>query len=293
MPFSMTGYGRFRLEDCSNFNITAEIRSVNHRFLDLSIRLPKNLSWLEESLTKIIKPLFQRGKIDLYVSIEHNTDDRYCRLEVDRGLLTEYLAQFKQIKTQFKLPGRIRMEQLFMIPDLFIKREEVDEEALKQAACSVVQGAAQELLLMRQKEGEIIAADLKKRINKLDQTIKEIQELASELPTLCQEKLHKVVSELLGEVEIDEHRLAAEVLFHVERSSITEEIVRFKSHLEQFQSTLLATGSIGRKLDFITQELHREINTIASKTADMSISRYIVDIKTEIEKIREQVQNIE
>ena len=285
MPFSMTGYGRFRLEDCSNFNITAEIRSVNHRFLDLSIRLPKNLSWLEESLTKIIKPLFQRGKIDLYVSIEHNTDDR--------GLLTEYLAQFKQIKTQFKLPGRIRMEQLFMIPDLFIKREEVDEEALKQAACSVVQGAAQELLLMRQKEGEIIAADLKKRINKLDQKIKEIQELASELPTLCQEKLHKVVSELLGEVEIDEHRLAAEVLFHVERSSITEEIVRFKSHLEQFQSTLLATGSIGRKLDFITQELHREINTIASKTADMSISGYIVDIKSEIEKIREQVQNIE
>lgn len=293
MPFSMTGYGRFKLEDYSGYNITVEIRSVNHRFLDLSLRLPKNHSWLEESLTKVIKPLFQRGKIDVFVLVENHTTDHYAQLMVNWDLLTAYLQQLKQIKTKFKLSGKIRMEQLLMIPELFVENEEVNEEALKQAVCQAVQSATDELLQMRRKEGEIIATDLNARLGKLTQKIGEIEELASDLHSIYQERLQKAARDLLGEVEVDEHHLATEVLFYVERSAITEEIVRFKSHLAQFRSTLLATGSIGRKLDFITQELHREINTIAAKTTDISISQYIVDMKTEIEKIREQVQNIE
>ena len=294
MPCSMTGYGRFCLEDHnSNYTVTAEMRSVNHRFLDLSIHLPKNYSWLEADLIKILKLYFQRGKIDLYVSIENVADHNHWQLEFNRELLVGYLKNFKQIKNEFKLSGKIRMEQLLLIPELFVIKENIDEEAIKKAVLKAAQGAAEELLLMREKEGEIITSDLIKRITFLQETIGKIQELASGLPNLYREKLSQNIKEVLGEVEIDENRLATEVLFYVDRSSITEEIVRFKSHLEQFLSTLSTKGSIGRKLNFITQELHREANTIASKTVDLSISEYIVDIKTEIEKIREQVQNIE
>jgi len=180
-----------------------------------------------------------------------------------------------------------------MFPDLFSIKEEFNEEALQQAVCKALQGAAEALLQMRRKEGEMIVADLMERLELLTKNIEEIQEIASDLPRIYQEKLQIAARELLGEIEVDEQKLATEVLFYVERSAITEEIVRFKSHLAQFRSTLQASGPVGRKLDFITQELYREINTIAAKTTELSISQYIVDMKTEIEKIREQVQNIE
>lgn len=293
MPFSMTGFGRFKSENNLNYLITVEIRSVNHRFLDLSVRLPKNYSWLEEGIVKLVRPLLQRGKIDLYVAIEERPDNYNCKLEIDRSLLAEYLRESELIRKEFRIPGKIRMEQLLLIPDLFVKKAEVNEEALEKAVGQAVQGAVQQLLAMRKREGETIAADLKERIYRLQQTIDEIAALASELPKLYREKLTQAVNDLLAEVEIDEHRLAMEVLFYVERSSITEEITRFKSHLEQFLSTLSTPGPIGKKLDFIAQELHREINTIAAKTSEYSISRYIVEVKSEIENIREQVQNIE
>jgi len=293
MPFSMTGYGRYKLEDDSGFNITVEIKSVNHRFLDLSFRLPKNYLWLEESLGKVIKPYFQRGRIDVFVAIEKQSTGQSAQLTVNQALLASYLRHFKQLKKEFKLPGKIRLEQLFMFPDLFSIKEEFNEEALQQAVCKALQGAAEALLQMRRKEGEMIVADLMERLELLTKNIEEIQEIASDLPRIYQEKLQIAARELLGEIEVDEQKLATEVLFYVERSAITEEIVRFKSHLAQFRSTLQASGPVGRKLDFITQELYREINTIAAKTTELSISQYIVDMKTEIEKIREQVQNIE
>ena len=293
MPFSMTGYGRFRLEDDPSYIITVEIRSVNHRFFDVSIRLPKNYSWLEEKIVKQIKPLLQRGKVDLFIAIEERPKNPHCRLEIDQRLLADYLHEVKRVQKQFRLPGKIGMEQVLLIPDLFVKKEEVNEEALENAVVQAVQGAAERLLAMRKKEGEIIAADLKARIHRLEQAIADIEGLASELPSIYQEKLTKVVNELLGKVDWDEHRLAMEVLFYVERSSITEEITRFKSHLEQFLSTINTQGPIGKKLDFIAQELHREINTIAAKTTELSVSRYIVEVKSEVENIREQVQNIE
>jgi len=289
----MTGYGRYKLEDDSGFNITVEIKSVNHRFLDLSFRLPKNYLWLEESLGKVIKPYFQRGRIDVFVAIEKQSTGQSAQLTVNQALLASYLRHFKQLKKEFKLPGKIRLEQLFMFPDLFSIKEEFNEEALQQAVCKALQGAAEALLQMRRKEGEMIVADLMERLELLTKNIEEIQEIASDLPRIYQEKLQIAARELLGEIEVDEQKLATEVLFYVERSAITEEIVRFKSHLAQFRSTLQASGPVGRKLDFITQELYREINTIAAKTTELSISQYIVDMKTEIEKIREQVQNIE
>lgn len=293
MPCSMTGFGRFKLENDPYYLITAEIRSVNHRFFDLSVRLPKNYSWLEQKIVQQVRPFLQRGKIDLCLVIEERPENRNCRLEIDQSLLAAYLREFELIRKQFRIPGKIRMEQLFCLPELFVKKAEVQEEALERAVGQAVSGAVQQLLAMRKREGENIAVDLKARIDRLQQAIEEIAALASELPNLYREKLTKSVKDLLAEVEIDEHRLAMEVLFYVERSSITEEITRFKSHLEQFSSTLNTSGPIGKKLDFIAQELHREINTIAAKTSEYSISRYIVEVKSEIENIREQVQNIE
>jgi uncharacterized protein (TIGR00255 family) len=289
----MTGYGRFKLEDDPNYLITVEIRSVNHRYFDLSVRLPKNYSWLEESITKRIRPLIKRGKIDLYMNIEERPENHSCRLEIDQRLLADYLRESALLRKRFGIPGKLRMEQLLLIPDLFVKKAEVNEEALEQAMGQAVEGAVQQLLSMRKREGETIAADLEARIYRLKQTIGEIEALAGELPNLYREKLTKAVNELLAEVEIDEHRLTMEVLFYIERSSIAEEITRFKSHLEQFLSTLKASGPIGKKLDFISQELLREINTIAAKSSEYSISHYIVEVKSEIENIREQVQNIE
>ncbi|HEY8392319.1 MAG TPA: YicC/YloC family endoribonuclease [Capillibacterium sp.] len=293
MPYSMTGFGRFKLENDPNYLITAEIRSVNHRFFDLSVRLPKNYTWLEQSIVQQVRPLLQRGKIDLSLVIEERPDYQNCRLEIDQALLAAYLREFELIRRKFRIPGKIRMEQLFFIPDLFIKKAGADEEALEKAVGQAVYGAVQQLLAMRKREGENIAADLKARIHHLQQTIGEIAALASGLPAFYREKLTQTLKNLLAEVEIDEHRLAMEVLFYVERSSITEEITRFKSHLEQFLSTLDTSGPVGKKLDFIAQELHREINTIAAKTSEYSISQYIVEVKSEIENIREQVQNIE
>mgnify|MGYP002410917237 FL=1 len=149
----MTGYGRFCLEGHdSNYTVTAEMRSVNHRFLDLSIHLPKNYSWFEADLIKILKTHFQRGKIDLSIIIENMADNNHCQLEINRDLLVEYLRNFKQIKKEFKLSGQIRMEQLLLIPGLFVVKEKVDEEAIKKAVFKATQGAARELLLMREKE---------------------------------------------------------------------------------------------------------------------------------------------
>lgn len=293
MPFSMTGYGRFKLEDDPNYLVSVEARSVNHRFFDLTVRLPKNYSWLEESINKQVRPVIQRGKLDLYVAIEERPENRSCRLAIDRKVLADYLHEVNQVRKEFRIPGKIGIEQILQIPDLFVKKEEVNEEALEKAVVNAVQGAVQQLLAMRQREGENLAADLKTRIQRLSQTIEEIERLAATLPNLYREKLTKAVHDILAEVEFDEHRLAMEVLFYVERSSITEELTRFKSHLEQFLSTLMVTGAIGKKLDFICQELNREINTIAAKTSELSISRYIVEVKSEIENIREQVQNIE
>lgn len=293
MPYSMTGYGRFKLEDDPNYLVSVEARSVNHRFFDLSVRLPKNYSWLEESINKQVRPLIRRGKIDLYVAIEERPENCSCRLAIDRKVLADYLRELNQVRKEFRLAGKVGIEQILQIPDLFVKKEEINEEALEKAVLTAVEGAVQQLLAMRRREGENLAADLKERIQRLGQMIGEIERAAAALPDLYREKLTKAAHDLLADVEIDEHRLAMEVLFYVERSSITEELTRFKSHLEQFLSTLEDPGSIGKTLDFICQELNREINTIAAKASELTISRYIVEVKSEIENIREQVQNIE
>lgn len=295
MPFSMTGYGR-SLDKQGDYTVTIELRSVNHRFLDISFRLPKNYLWLEEHCAKVLKGFFSRGKIDVFVQIKKNTGEAESCVTLNKSLLREYLSSLKHIKREYKIPGRIRLADLLRIPDLFIYAEqEEDQETIKEVVLRGMEQAARELLAMREKEGEIIFGDLAKRIAKLEREIEKIASIAHELPGLYREKITQRLQELSPEAMevIDEHRLAAEILLYVDRSDITEEIVRFRSHLRQFADTLKMTEPIGRKLDFLTQELHREANTIASKSSELTISHNVVEIKAEIEKIREQVQNIE
>lgn len=293
MLFSMTGYGRGSAENNQQI-VSSEIRSVNHRFLDISVRLPKNYIWLEESCVRTLKSLFGRGRLDCFIQIRQKPEVNLGEVRINQGLLREYLRSFKEIKRMYRLPGRLRLEHLLTIPELFISVEpEEDRETLEALVSSALQKAAQELLEMRKREGEIISGDLISRVETLGREISGIEKVAQELPAIYRRKITKLLNEVIGENSYDENRLSTEVVLYAERSTITEEIVRFKSHLEQFKATMELREPIGRKLDFLTQELHREINTIASKTSDLTISHHVVEIKTEIEKIREQIQNIE
>lgn len=295
MPFSMTGYGRC-LDKQGDYTVIIELRSVNHRFLDIYFHLPKNYLWLEEHCAKLLKKFFNRGKIDVYIQLKKNSGEAESCVTLNKALLREYLSSLEQIKREYKIPGRIHLEDLLRIPDLFVCAEpEENREKVKEVVLRGLEQAAQELLAMREKEGEIISGDLTKRIAKLKEEIEQIASVAHELPGLYRDKIIQRLQELSPEATevIDEHRLAAEILLYVDRSAITEEIVRFRSHLRQFADTLKLAEPIGRKLDFLTQELHREANTIAAKSTELTISHNVVEIKAEIEKIREQVQNIE
>lgn len=294
MPFSMTGYGRYFTED-ELYRLTVEIRSVNHRFLDISVRLPKKYLWLEFECMRVLKGLFRRGKIEVHIQLDPKPEASTAKVVVDENLLRQYLDQLRLVKQRFRLPGRLRVEHLLLIREHFFMVEagENRQTLLEETVILGVKEAARRLLEMRQREGATITEDLQRRIQSLQEQIGEIERIAPELPGVYREKILNTIKEYANEVIIDENRLAAEVLYYTERMSITEEIVRFKSHLEQFSAALSLKIPVGRKLDFITQELLREINTIGSKTSDLSISRQVVEIKTEIESIKEQVQNIE
>lgn len=294
MPFSMTGYGRYFTED-DLFRLTVEIRSVNHRFLDISVRLPKKCLWLEYECMRVLKGLFRRGKIEVHIQLEPKPEASTAKVVVDENLLRQYLDQLAQVKRRLGLPGRLRVEHLLSIPDHFflVEAEENRQTLVEEMVLSGVKEAARQLREMREREGAAIAADLERRIQSLQGQIGEIEKIAPELPGVYREKILNTIKEYVSEAMIDENRLAAEILYYTERMSITEEIVRFKSHLDQFTAALSQQVPVGRKLDFISQELLREINTIGSKTSDLAISRQVVEMKTEIENIREQVQNIE
>ncbi len=294
MPFSMTGYGRYSTEDAF-YKAEVEIRSLNHRFLDISVRLPSKYLWLEVECTQVLKEFFQRGKVEARVQLAPKPEAAAPKVVLMEDLVRQYLDRLNEAKKRFRLAGRPRIEHLLMIPGGFFLAEsgEDDEKALGDLVLTAVKEAARRLLAMREKEGAALASDLAHRVQILQERIDEVQAVAGDLPALYREKLTGRLQELANEAVIDENRLATEVVYYAERADITEEITRFKSHLQQFSATLSLAGPIGRKLDFLSQELLREVNTIASKASDLSISRQVVDIKTEIDKIKEQVQNIE
>lgn len=290
---SMTAYGRgeFCLGDTL---IIAEIRSYNNRYRDIVLRIPKSFQFFEREIRSIISSKIKRGRIEASVQIENNGEDSQYSLELNVPLVKSYFKIFKQLAGEFGLNQEIRIESFCQMKDvILVKPQEMDLDKISPGLQEVLAQTLSSLDEMRVREGEAIEADFEKRLNLLEQYIIEIEghypDLIEEYHTRLKDKIHH----LLNDIAIDESRLAQEAAFFAEKSDITEEIVRIGSHLNQFREYLLVDDAVGRRLDFLVQEINREINTLGSKTANSSISRVVVEMKAELEKIREQIQNVE
>ena len=293
MAISMTGFGRGEYKD-DNYQFIVECKTINHKYADINIRLPRKLSFLEDKARILIKDYVKRGRVDLYIKLDLlGSED--VNLKFDEELATQYVSILKQIKDKFDLVDDISVMNIAKFPDV-IKTEEKedDEDKLWSMLKIALENALLKLKEMRSEEGKKLAEDIQSRCNLLKNYIEEIEKYSYNVVIDYKEKLKSRISDILEDPSIiDENRLAQEVAIYADKCSITEEIVRFKSHIEQLKNTVIKNESIGRKIDFLIQEMNRETNTIGSKANNLGITNLVVDIKTELENIREQVQNIE
>jgi uncharacterized protein (TIGR00255 family) len=290
---SMTAYGRGEMQQ-EDVIFIAEIKSVNNRFRDIILRMPKTYQILDKDLRAIISSRIRRGRVEVSVQMENNGVEDPYKLELNVPLVNSYFKIFEQIREQFGLNKEIRLESLCQMKDVILyKPEAVDIDRMRPGFQEVVTLALDSLDLMRTKEGEAIESDLLKRLDMLEGYVNEVEERAPHLVEEYRNRLRDNVSHMLNDLTVDESRLAQEVAFFAERSDITEEIVRFRSHLKQFREYLLIDEALGRRLDFLIQEMNREVNTLGSKASESRISRIVVEMKAELEKLREQVQNVE
>ena len=290
---SMTGFGRSEVVTDER-KITIELKSVNHRYLDLSIKMPKKLSFLEGSIRNLMKTYIQRGKVDVYITYEDYTINNGT-LKYNKELAAEYIACLKQIQQDFDLDYDIKVSTLSRYPDILTMEEQsVDEEELWSILEPPVREACEKFIQTRTQEGHNLEKDLLEKLDGLDKKVTRIEERSPEVVNAYRTKLEAKVSELLEDTQIDDNRIAAEVILFSDKICNDEETVRLHSHVKNMTKMLTPeTEGIGRKLDFMAQEMNREANTILSKSSDMEISDIAIDLKTEIEKIREQIQNIE
>ena len=292
--FSMTGYGRATAENtlCS---ITIEMKSINNRYLDIYVRMPRQIMRLEEKVKDMIKQKIQRGKLDVFVTLILK-DGVDKKLTLNRRLAEEYITIAREAENQFSLSGGIRTMDLLKFPDVIaVAENEFDEQEILELLNTATRQAVSEMVEMRRKEGQALSKDIFDRCKILSDNILCIESFADTLEEEYQEKLMEKMTALLQKMSqnLDEQRIIQEAAILADKSSITEEIIRFKSHIVQLLDTLEKTEPIGRKLDFIIQEMNREVNTIGSKSDKIDILDKVVMLKSELEKIREQVQNIE
>lgn len=290
---SMTAYGRGEA-DGPNQKWLVELRSLNHRFLELSLNLPKRLWGLEDRLRKLIKSRIPRGRVEMQLTWE-SLGEKALTLKVDPVLARQTAALLQEIRAAGELSEPLRLENLLQFSDLFITKEnqELDLEGTWEAISQAVSRALDALDAMRLTEGVALAADLTASLEAIHREAARIQARAPLLPQLWRDKVSARLAELVGETGVDETRLAQEVAFLAERRDLAEELARLDSHLTQFQETLAAPGPVGRKQEFLLQEMLREANTIGSKAQDLLISQAVLEIKGYLERLREQVQNIE
>lgn len=289
---SMTGFGRCEVEE-SNRKVTVEMKSVNHRYLDVNIKMPKKLSFFESSIRNELKNYVQRGKIDIFITYEDFSENNVC-IKYNKELAGEYLKYLRDMSAEFGLDDDIRVSTLSRYPEVFSMEEQmVDEEEIWKVLSKAIDGAAENFVETRIKEGKNLADDLIAKLDNMLEHVAFIEERSPQLMDEYRRKLEDRVKELLGDANVDENRLLTEVTIFADKVCVDEEIVRLKSHIETTKQTLVDGGSIGRKLDFIAQEMNREANTILSKANDLDISNRGIELKTEIEKVREQIQNIE
>jgi len=288
----MTGYGQGKLiSDDRKF--TVEIRSVNHRYNDINVRLPRTLNYLEDKIRTFIKERVSRGKIDVFVSFETTSKDDF-EVYLNENLLDAYLEQLNIIKNKSTVIDDISVSLLARFPEVIIvNKKEDDKDILWQLLEEALKEAFNNFLAMREKEGENLKEDLLAKLKVCENYLAKIKERSPNLAEEYKNKLEKRLQELLPDHSIDENRLAMEIAIFADHCSIDEEIVRLESHINQFRNILNHEEIVGRKLDFLVQEMNREVNTIGSKANDLQISQSVIELKSEIEKIREQIQNLE
>ena len=288
----MTGYGRGESEKAGKVFI-AEIRSVNNRFREVIVRIPRTLQVLEQEIRSQVASRMRRGRIDVSIQIEREGEE-LIRLELNSPLVTSYLRIMKQLSDEFGLDDRVNPLDLCQLKDVILfKPEDSDPRDLKTGIQQVMAAALDSCDAMRIQEGRSIEEDFKKRILLVRRYLDEIEARTGLVVEDYRRKLHEKIQLLGNGITLDEGRLVQEVAIHAEKCDITEEISRGRSHLDQFENFLSSEESIGRKLDFLLQEIHREINTMSAKASDASISIEAVEVKAELEKLREQVQNVE
>ena len=292
---SMTGYGRAEAV-LGGRKYVVEIKSLNHRYLELSLRIPANLLPLEMEIKKKINEHLIRGKIDITIRRETYSGIEGSRLlEVNLPLVKNYYDLLIQLKDLFNLKEDITLDMMAGLKDVFIPLETLEDEitVLWEGLAGVLSNAIAALIDMRQKEGEVLGQDLKARLYLINEHLDEIDARAPQIVLEYQKRLVARIRELMDGMVIDESRLSQEVAIMAEKSDITEEIVRFRSHIKQFFEMLKSPEAMGRKVDFLIQEMNREVNTIGSKSNDAEVSCHVIEIKSELAKLREQVQNLE
>ncbi len=290
---SMTGYGRGEWQDDGK-KVEVEVKSFNHRYCDVSLRLPRRLNPLETQARNLIRQRISRGRIEVSVQIDESVNPQQ-KLELDLNLAKDYYRALKSLQENLGIPGEVRLEMLSSFRDIFTRKEvETDLEKEWESLQPALEDALRGLEAMRAEEGAKLREDFLGRLEAVSGMVREIEEKAPFSLQACRERLSQRVHELTeGMGGMDENRLAQEVAFLAERCDITEEFVRIRSHLDQFREMLNSSDPVGRKLEFMLQEIGREANTIGSKSIDAGIAQISVGIKSELEKLREQVQNVE
>jgi len=289
---SMTGFGR-----CENvtdeYKLSVEMKAVNHRYLDLNIKMPKRFNYFEASIRTLLKKYIQRGKVDLFINYEDYTQSNLC-LKYNQALAAEYMEYFERMAQEFSIQNDVKVSALAKLPEvLTMEQTPDDEEHLWEILSCALEEAAVKLVESREMEGENLKKDLLGKLDYMTELVDFVEVRSPQILTEYRVRLEDKVKELLEGASIDESRIVAEVTLYADKVCVDEETVRLKSHIENTRRELISGECVGRKLDFIAQEMNREANTILSKTPDLSVSHKAIALKTEIEKVREQIQNIE
>jgi uncharacterized protein (TIGR00255 family) len=289
---SMTGYGKSE-QTIDSLNVTVEIKSVNHRYFEFSARVPREYGFLEEKLKKYCNSLITRGKVECYVSVE-DLEEREMEVNVNETLAAGYVKALKELSERFGLKDDISAVTLSRYPDVItLHKASEDEERIWNAVKTVAETAVSKFIEMRETEGSKLRGDILSRADYIIECVEFIESRSPETVREYNEKLKQRMKELLGDAAVDEQRLLNEAAIYADKIAVDEETVRLRSHISQLREFMNSSEAIGRKLDFLVQEINREANTIGSKAQDVDIAKKVIAIKAEVEKIREQVQNIE
>ncbi len=292
MPKSMTGYGRSKMLFGAR-EITVEIRSVNHKFFEFSSRVPRQYGYIEDKLKALFSASVSRGKVETYVNISTN-DGSDVSVSLNTPLAENYISALRKANAELNLTDDITLTRLFGIPDIFtVTKAETDENELWEEVKATATAAIEGFVDMRRREGERLKNDILTKLDYIEETVAKIELRSPEVTCEYRDKLYQKLSDILQDKNIDEARILTEAAIFADKTAVDEETVRLKSHVQSFRELLELDEPIGKKLDFLVQEMNREVNTTGSKCSDLTITKMVVDLKSTVEKIREQIQNIE